>query len=139
MIVKCNNIKKYFPVYRGYLKEAAGFVKALDGVSLEIYKGETYGLVGESGCGKTTLGKIILGILKPDSGVVHRGTENIQAVFQGPYNSLDRKMRVLDILIASPECTHHSNARGGKPCSDQSRASGWHIFLHGQCLGTTWQ
>ncbi len=98
MIVKCDNIKKRFPVYRGYLKETAGFVRALDGVSLEIYKGETYGLVGESGCGKTTLGKIIIGILKPDSGVVHRGTEKIQAVFQDPYNSLDPKMRVFDIL-----------------------------------------
>ncbi|MFA6079503.1 MAG: ATP-binding cassette domain-containing protein, partial [Candidatus Omnitrophota bacterium] len=64
----------------------------------EIRKGETYGLVGESGCGKTTLGKMVMGILKPDSGTVCRGTANIQTVFQDPYNSLDPKMRVKDIL-----------------------------------------
>ena len=98
MIVKCDNIKKHFPIYRGYLREAVGSVKALDGVSLEIRKGETYGIVGESGCGKTTLGKIILGILKPDSGIVQRGTKKIQVVFQDPYNSLDPKMRISDIL-----------------------------------------
>lgn len=97
-IVKCANVKKYFSVRRGALREEAGVVKALDGVSLEIKKRETFGLVGESGSGKTTLGKIILGILKPDSGSVEIATAKPQVIFQDPLNSLDPKMRVYDIL-----------------------------------------
>lgn len=91
MIVKCEDVKKHF-------KGRTGLVKALDGVSLEIGKGEIFGLVGESGCGKTTLGKIILGIIRPDSGRVTLETEKVQVVFQDPYNSLDPKMKIFDIL-----------------------------------------
>ena len=91
IMVKCEGVKKYF-------KSRTGVVKALDGVSLEIKKGEIFGLVGESGCGKTTLGKIILGIIKPDSGRVILETKKIQVVFQDPYNSLDPKMKIFDIL-----------------------------------------
>ncbi|MBP7055635.1 MAG: ABC transporter ATP-binding protein [Candidatus Omnitrophica bacterium] len=90
-IIKCSGIKKSFSTRHG-------IVKAVDGVSLSIEKGETYGLVGESGSGKTTLGKIILGILKPDSGSLEVGTKAIQVIFQDPYNSLDPRMRVSDIL-----------------------------------------
>ncbi len=97
-IVECDSVKKYFPVKRGYLREKTGVVKAVDGVSLEIEKGSVFGLVGESGCGKTTLGKIILGVFKPDSGEVSLATNKIQVIFQDPYNSLDPKMKVFDIL-----------------------------------------
>lgn len=97
-MVECKNIKKHFPILRGYRREARGIVKAVDDVSLAIKKGETFGLIGESGCGKTTLGKIVLGILKPDSGRVILSTQRQQVIFQDPYNSLDPKMRVRDIL-----------------------------------------
>jgi ABC-type oligopeptide transport system ATPase subunit len=91
MMVKCEGIKKYF-------NSRTGVVKALDGVSLEIEKGSFFGLVGESGCGKTTLGKIMLGIIKPDSGRFLLETKKVQVVFQDPYNSLDPKMKIFDIL-----------------------------------------
>ena len=91
MMVKCEGVKKYF-------KSRTGVVRALDGVSLEIRKDEVFGLVGESGCGKTTLGKIILGIIKPDSGRVILESKKVQVVFQDPYNSLDPKMKIFDIL-----------------------------------------
>lgn len=97
-IVRCSGVKKYFTVRRGYLKERAGVVKAVDGVSLEIRKQETFGLVGESGCGKTTLGKMILGIVRPDAGTIEVGTNRPQVIFQDPHNSLDPKMRIYDIL-----------------------------------------
>ncbi|MFA5085897.1 MAG: ATP-binding cassette domain-containing protein [Candidatus Omnitrophota bacterium] len=90
-MVRCEDLKKHF-------SGTAGTVKALDGVSLEIGKGSFFGLVGESGCGKTTLGKIILGIIRPDSGRLFLETKKVQVVFQDPYNSLDPKMKIFDIL-----------------------------------------
>jgi ABC-type glutathione transport system ATPase component len=97
-MLECRNISKSFPIKRGYLQEEAGSLKALDGVSLSIGKGEVFGLVGESGCGKTTLGKVVLGILPPDGGTVELAAKRTQVVFQDPFNSLDPRMRVSDIL-----------------------------------------
>jgi oligopeptide/dipeptide ABC transporter ATP-binding protein len=67
-IITIRNLKKHYPIFGGVFKRRVASVKAVDGVSLNIFKGETFGLVGESGCGKTTLGKTILRLLKPDAG-----------------------------------------------------------------------
>ena len=98
IIAKCKNIKKSFPIKRGYLRDEIGRVIAVDGVSLDIERGCSFGIVGESGSGKTTLGKIIIGVLKPDSGEVELNTDKLQVIFQDPYNSLDPKMKVFDII-----------------------------------------
>ena len=68
VILKLENLKTYFPVKKGIFRRTVGHVKAVDGVDLEIYRGETLGLVGESGCGRTTLGKSILQLVKSTDG-----------------------------------------------------------------------
>ncbi|MFH1189185.1 MAG: ATP-binding cassette domain-containing protein [Candidatus Omnitrophota bacterium] len=97
-IARCIDIRKSFPVKGGLLREEKIRVAAIDGVSIDIEKGSSFGLVGESGSGKTTLGKIILGVVKPDSGSVELTTGKLQVIFQDPYNSLDPRMKVFDIL-----------------------------------------
>lgn len=130
-LLEVENLVKYFPVYsRGVLlKKQVGSVHAVDGVSLEVRKGETMGLVGESGCGKTTAGKVILDLIPPDSGRVQfegkdvyatfndGGSEgarylrrNMQMVFQNPYGSLDPRMTVFDIL-SEPFIIHRNIPR----------------------------
>ena len=73
-LITIENVKKYFPIYGGVLKKKLADVKAVDGVSLNILKGECFGVVGESGCGKTTLGKTIIRLLNPNSGHIFYGT-----------------------------------------------------------------
>lgn len=91
MMVSCRDICKHF-------SGRQGVVKAVDRVSINISKGEALGLVGESASGKTTLGKIILGIMSADSGEVIVNTKRPQVIFQDPYSSLDPKMRIADIV-----------------------------------------
>ncbi|MBL7084995.1 MAG: ATP-binding cassette domain-containing protein [Candidatus Omnitrophica bacterium] len=113
VLVKINSLKKYFPVKRGLLYRVAGWIKAVDEVSLEIEQGKTLGLVGESGCGKTTLGRSILRLIEPDSGQIffkerditriseaqmRRLRQEIQIVFQDPIDSLDPRFTVSRIV-----------------------------------------
>lgn len=119
-LVQVKNLKKYFNT--GH-KEV---VKALDNVSFDIYEGETVGLVGESGCGKTTCGRIILGLYdKTDGQVLYRGEDvhrmsrsekyafkkNAQIVFQDPYSSLDPRMTVADIIAEGIDIHHLAKDR----------------------------
>jgi len=120
VILKVDNLKKYFPIQKGFFKKTVGNIKAVDDVSLFINRGETLGLVGESGSGKTTLGRCILRVIEPTAGDVyfnyegdlvnlaglsgrqmHEARRHLQMIFQDPYSSLDPRMIVSDI-IAEP-------------------------------------
>jgi len=128
-LIETRNLKKYFPV-RGGLFSARQFVRAVDGVDLQVYPGETLGVVGESGGGKSTLGRLILRLLEPTEGEVIFAGENLQAlspkalrqkrremqiIFQDPYGSLNPRMQVGKIVGEGIEI--HDLARG----SDKKR------------------
>jgi peptide/nickel transport system ATP-binding protein len=113
-LLDARNLKVHFPIRRGILKRTVGHVRAVDGVSLAIAAGRTLALVGESGCGKTTVGKSILQLIRPTAGEVlfdgvdlmrlhghalRRRRADLQIVFQDPYASLNPRMRVQDILM----------------------------------------
>ena len=117
IILKLKNVKTYFPVRKGVFKKTVGHIKAVDGVNLEIYRGETLGLVGESGCGKTTLGKSILQLVKATEGEIIYNDKNnerdlrklnseemkdvrkkLQIVFQDPHSSLNPAFTVFGSL-----------------------------------------
>ena len=107
-LVEVRNLKKYFPIKSGMMNKT--LLKAVDDVSFSIDEGETLGLVGESGCGKTTVGRTLLHLYTPTSGEVYfdgkRVTEknigdfrkDMQIVFQDPYSSLNPRMTVSDII-----------------------------------------
>jgi oligopeptide/dipeptide ABC transporter ATP-binding protein len=114
ILLEAKNLKKHFAITKGFIRrEVAGRIKAVDGVSFSINRGETFGLVGESGCGKTTTARLILLLDQPTSGsILFRGEDistlpearlreysrSVQAVFQDPYGSLDPRMKVGDII-----------------------------------------
>lgn len=108
-LIEVRNLVKYYPVYGGVFKRVVAQVKAVDDVSFNIRKGETLGLVGESGCGKTTVGHTMLGLISPTSGsVIYNDVDvfgldrkgfkamrrNLQIVFQDPYASLDPRLPI---------------------------------------------
>jgi oligopeptide/dipeptide ABC transporter ATP-binding protein len=116
VVLEVRDLVKHFPIQRGLLKRTVGHVKAVDGVSYAVHRGETLGLVGESGCGKSTTARLVLRLMKPTSGQVFLDGRDIttvdkeelralrkdlQIVFQDPYASLNPRMFIRDI-VAEP-------------------------------------
>ncbi len=135
-LLEVKNLKKYFPIQKGFMRRTVGNVKAVDDVSFFIREGETLGLVGESGCGKTTTGRLILRAYQPTGGSIifkdrnlgainipeldkrHMLTlrRNIQIIFQDPYSSLNPRMTLLEI-VGEPFILH--KIASGKEIKDR--------------------
>lgn len=117
-LIQVRNLKMHFPIVKGLLRRTVGHTRAVDDVSFDIYEGETFGLVGESGCGKTSIGRCINRILRPTSGSILYNSRNdgqvdlavlsdretrkysteMRMIFQDPFSSLNPRMTVLDIV-----------------------------------------
>ncbi len=138
ILLEVRNLKKHFPIQRGVLRRVVGQVRAVDGVDFFIREGETLGLVGESGCGKTTTGRLILRALEPTTGevlyckdgkmtnILHLSRQELkpyrremQIIFQDPYSSLNPRMTVMDI-VSEPLMIH--NIAQGEELKDQVRS-----------------
>jgi peptide/nickel transport system ATP-binding protein len=129
VLLQVQDLKKHFPIQRGFFRQTVGHVKAVDGVSFYINEGETLGLVGESGCGKTTTGRLILRAIEPTEGQILYNKDGnmfdiawaskaqmkslrreMQIIFQDPFSSLNPRMTVMDIV--SEPLVIHNVARG---------------------------
>ncbi|HXL48310.1 MAG TPA: ATP-binding cassette domain-containing protein, partial [Xanthobacteraceae bacterium] len=112
-VLEVTDLKKHFPVKRGIIRRTVGHVYAVDGVSFEVREGETLGLVGESGCGKSTVARTVLRLLEPTTGIIkldghdithlgkaelRRHRRGMQMIFQDPYSSLNPRMTAGDIV-----------------------------------------
>ena len=119
-LLEIKNLVKFFPIKKGVFRKTVGWIKAVDDISFEVYEGETLGLVGESGCGKTTTALSILRLEEPTKGQVifdgkditkikksdmRKERKNMQIIFQDPYSSLNPRMKIKDI-IAEGMLTH---------------------------------
>ncbi|MBA3756236.1 MAG: ABC transporter ATP-binding protein [Nitrosomonas sp.] len=121
VLLQVTDLKVHFPIHQGLFKRVAGHVKAVDGVSFNIAAGKTLALVGESGCGKTTIGKSILQLIQPTAGSVRFKEQELvalkrsqlrqirsqfQIIFQDPYSSLNPRMRIIEILEEGMSTLH---------------------------------
>jgi oligopeptide transport system ATP-binding protein len=129
VVLKAENLVKYYPIKAGVLRRTVGQVKAVDGVSFELYRGETLGIVGESGCGKSTLGRMLMRLEEPTAGKLtfdgvdvysqtggdmRRLRRDIQIVFQDPYTSLNPRKTVGDIVGEPFEIHREVVPKGGR-------------------------
>jgi oligopeptide transport system ATP-binding protein len=125
-MLQVDNLKMYFPFKKGLFAKSRGYIKAVDDIDFSIKRGETFGLVGESGCGKTTTGKCILRIYRPTSGkIYYQGMDiseltetgmrsyrrDIQLIFQDPYGSLDPRQSVFSIMKEALTTDNKSRTR----------------------------
>ena len=117
VLLEVEGLRKYFPIQKGFLRKTVGYVKAVDDVNLRVRRGEALGVVGESGCGKTTLGRCLVRVYEPTGGQILLRTDgeelpvsdlngeqmrhfrrSVQMIFQDPYASLNPRMNVLETV-----------------------------------------
>ena len=126
ILLDVQGLQKYFPITKGIFRRTVGHVKAVENVSFQVHKGETLGVVGESGCGKTTMGLCIMHLIQPTQGTIRLNTDDgwvevnarsirglrdkMQIVFQDPFSSLNPRMRIRDI-VAEPLQAHGMKSR----------------------------